>query len=240
MDKPQKYEKRSQPLWRRYFNFPLIWKLAIALITGIIAGIIFGEKITVISFLGELLLRLLSMLVLPLIITTLIVGILSTTPKTLGRIGAKIFGFYLVTTLFALIIGLGLATLVSPGQGLTFDETADAEEKEPPELAEVFLNIFPDNIFDALSSGDILAVLFVVLIVGFALSSLLESENDEVRRGAQIIKQILTAAQEIIFKIVRGVLEYSPIGVFALIAVTVGEVGASALLPLIQLTVVAS
>lgn len=228
--------KRS--LWQKYLAIPLIWKLLTGLVLGIIAGLIFREDIQVISPLGDLFLRLLSMLILPLILTTLLVGITSVSAKTLGRVGTKVFGFYLLTTTFAIAIGMGLAMLVSPGQGLTVSDNLEAEEKQPPEIAEVFLDIFPSNVFEALSSGQILAVLFVTLIVGFALNKLLDSDDQEVSEGARILKKVLLAAQEIVYVIVRGVLEYSPIGVFALIAVTVGSVGMDALLPLGKLILV--
>lgn len=229
---------RGKSRWQRYLDVPLIWKLLTGLILGLFAGLVFRDDIKVIAPLGDLFLRLLSMLILPLILTTLLVGITSVSAKELGRVGTKVFSLYLMTTFFAISIGMGLAMLVSPGQGLSIGEDLEAEERQPPELAEVFLNIFPSNIFEAFSSGEILAVLFVTLIVGFALNKLLDAEDESISEGARTLKNLLITAQEIVYLIVRGVLEYSPVGVFALIAVTVGSVGIDALLPLGKLIVV--
>lgn len=118
--------------WRRYLDFPLIWKLAIALLAGLIVGLIWGEDATVLEPFGEIFLRLLNMLVIPLIVATLIVGITSVTPQKLGRIGGKIFIYYLLSTCFAISIGLGLALLVNPGSGLSAPENATQEGEEAP------------------------------------------------------------------------------------------------------------
>ncbi|WHS35825.1 dicarboxylate/amino acid:cation symporter [Auritidibacter ignavus] len=224
--------------WRRYLDFPLIWKLAIALLAGVIVGLVWGEGATVLEPFGEIFLRLLNMLVIPLIVATLIVGITSVTPQKLGRIGGKIFIYYLLSTCFAISIGLGLALLVHPGSGLSAPENATQQGEEAPPLADVFVNIFPENIFQALAEGDILAIMFVVLIVGFALAYLIDSHNESIRDGALTIRKICVTGQEILFLIIRGVLEYSPLGVFALIAVAIGDIGVSALVPLGQLILV--
>lgn len=175
---------------------PLIWKLLFGLIAGVIAGLIFRESVNVVAPLGDLFLRLLSMLILPLVLTTLLVGITSISAQSLGRVGGKTFGLYLVTTFVAIIIGIGLALLVSPGRGLDLDGVETAEGHEAPDIAEVLLSIFPNNIFDALSSGQILAVLFVTLIVGFALNKLLVHENPTVAEGSLMMKKLLVAAQD--------------------------------------------
>jgi Na+/H+-dicarboxylate symporter len=87
---PEAQPTGSPSLWRRYLDFPHIWKLAIALVAGALAGLIVGPSIDVIEPLGDLFLRLLMMVVIPLVVATLIVGVSSIRPSSLGRIGGKI------------------------------------------------------------------------------------------------------------------------------------------------------
>lgn len=225
----------NKSIVRRYFRFPLIWKFAIALVLGLIVGLIVGPPIAVLQPLGDLFLRLLQMLVIPLVLLTLLSGVASISPSQMGRVGGKIIGYYLVTSAVAIIIGIGLALLVRPGTGL--DMPSDGgEPEEAPALTEVVLNIFPENIFQAMAEGNVLAVIFVAVIAGLALGWMLHGENERLRDLAQPVKKLSAAGTEIMFLIVRGVLEYGPIGVFALIAVVVGETGTESLLPMLELT----
>lgn len=224
--------------WRWYLEVPLIRKLGVALVLGVVVGLIVGPPVSVIEPLGEIFLRLLMMLVMPLILLTLISGVASVSPKTLGRVGGKIFGFYMVTTAFAISLGIGLALLVAPGAGLSLTGDEEAEAQEAPGLAEVFTDIIPENIFTALSEGEILAVMFFAIIAGIALAHMQDSDDERLSGLASLLRRITDGGLEIIFLLIRGILQYSPIGVFALIAVAVGETGADSLLPLAQLTAV--
>lgn len=223
-------------LWRRYLGISLIWKLAVALVLGVVAGLIFGPDIAVIQPLGDIFLRLLTMLVMPLVLFTLIAGVASVSPKTIGRIGGKTVAFYLITTAFAMTVGIALALLISPGVGLDLPGGAEAEEREAPPLAEVLTNIVPDNIFGALSEGQVLSVMFFALVVGVALSFMVDSDDERLAGMGADLRRLVDSAVELVFILIRGVLQYSPIGVFALIAVVVGETGTDALLPLLALT----
>lgn len=220
---------------RRYFEFPLIWKFAIALVLGLISGLIVGPSIAVLEPLGNLFLQLLQMLVIPLVLLTLLSGVASISPSQMGRVGGKIIGYYLVTSAVAIIIGMGLALLIRPGLGLDMPGGGE-EPEESPALTDVILNIFPENMFEAMVEGNVLAVIFVAVIAGLALGWMLHGDNERLRVLAQPVKDLSDAGTEIMFLIVRGVLEYGPIGVFALIAVVVGETGTDSLLPMLELT----
>lgn len=227
-------EKKS--LWRKYLDISLIWKLAVGLVLGVAAGLLFGESITVIEPLGEIFINLLMMLVMPLVLFTLMAGVASVSPKTIGRVGGKTLLFYMVTTAFAMTVGISLALAVSPGAGLDLPDDAEAEEEEAPALAEVLTDLVPDNIFGALSEGDVLPVMFFAVVAGVALSFMLDSNDQRLADMGADLRRFIDSAVELIFLIIKGVLEYSPIGVFALIAVVVGETGTDALLPLLTLT----
>lgn len=222
--------------WRWYLDVPLIWKLAVALVVGVVAGLVVGPPIAVVQPLGDIFLRLLTMLVMPLILLTLIAGVASVSPKTMGRIGGKAFLYYMVTTAFAMTIGIGIALLVSPGAGLSLPGDTEVDEQAAPPLAEVFTGIVPDNIFSALAAGEVLSVMFFALVAGIALAFMQDSTDDHLAGLGMHLRRFVDGGVELVFLIIRGVLQYSPIGVFALIAVVVGETGTEALLPLASLT----
>lgn len=220
---------------RRYFQFPLIWKFAIALILGLIAGLIVGPPIAVLQPLGDLFLQLLQMLIVPLVLLTLISGVASISPTQMGRVGGKILGYYLVTSAVAISLGIGLALLMRPGSGLDMPSVG-GEPEQSPSLVEVVLNIFPKNMFHAMAEGNVLAVIFIAVIAGLALGWMIHGNNERLRNLGEPVKKLSDAGTEMMFLIVRGVLEYGPIGVFVLIAVVVGETGTEALLPMLNLT----
>lgn len=223
--------------WNHYRRFPLIGKILIGFIAGILAGLLFGPSISAIKPLGDLFIRLLSMLVMPLILFTLLAGTASISPKNLGRVGGQIFVYYLVTSAAAIVVGLGLGMLVNPGSGLSLG-VADFKAPNAPPLTEVLLGIVPTNPFAALSQGQPLGVIFFAVLMGIALSMLKESDRE---RPAQLARQVLDFAEginEALFIVVQIVLQYAPLGVFALVAVVVGSQGLSVLLPLAKLTAV--
>src|SRR5699024_7197557 len=151
----------------------LLTQILLAFVIAIVLGMIFGESIEVIKPLGDLFLRLIKFIIAPLILATLIVGVASTgDPRSLGRVGGKAIIYYLVTTAIAIIIGLSLAYLISPGKGLSIDvEVAEAVEVNETEgVIQTFLNIIPENPFESLTSGSILQIIFFAIFVGLAIT----------------------------------------------------------------------
>ncbi|KMK72618.1 amino acid transporter, partial [Kocuria rhizophila] len=104
--------------WQRYLAFPLIYKLAIALVLGAVTGLVVGPEIAVIEPLGTIFLRLLQMMVIPVVVFTLVTGVSSGSAGQFGRVGVKIMVYYMLTTMVAITLGLALASLVQPGEGL--------------------------------------------------------------------------------------------------------------------------
>ena len=155
--------------WQRYLAFPLIYKLAIALVLGAVTGLVVGPEIAVIEPLGTIFLRLLQMMVIPVVVFTLVTGVSSGSAGQFGRVGVKIMVYYMLTTMVAITLGLALASLVQPGEGLVLPEGTESAPKEAPPLKEVLINIVPTNPVSAMVEGDMLAVLFFALVFGLAL-----------------------------------------------------------------------
>ncbi|MBN2861115.1 MAG: dicarboxylate/amino acid:cation symporter [Sphaerochaetaceae bacterium] len=222
-----------------YFKFNLLYRILIGLVLGALVGIIFGESIAWLNPLGSLLVNLLKMIVMPVILSTLVVGAASINPSSLGKVGVKIIVFYLLTSAFAVAIGLLMGNIFRPGLGLELGVAAEAAGKElvKPSFINTLLNIIPTNPFASLTSGDVLQVIFFAIIFGITISYLKLSKNETIKKSGEVLFDVFNGLAEAMYLIVQGVLQYAPIGVFALIAVVFGKQGAKAFGPLGTVTV---
>ncbi|CAG0901126.1 unnamed protein product [Cyprideis torosa] len=178
------------------------------------------------------------MIVMPVVIFTLIVGAASIHPSKLGKIGIKALCFYMLTSAFAVALGLLIGNLFSPGEGMELTGTAAALGKEvkAPSLIETALNIIPKNPFTAIAQGQILPTIFASLLFGIGLAYIRQSDEERIQIAGETVFKFFEGCAEIMYKVVRWVLEYAPIGVFALIAVVFGKQGAAAFGPLAIIT----
>lgn len=180
---------------------------------------------------GTLFLRLLTVLAIPLIIVTLIAGIASIgNIKTLGRIGLRTFGMFFLTTIVAISIGLIVANIVSPGKQIsnqTLMELSEANkdkiktqitQKVEFNFLDFFVDIVPNNPFQAIANGEMLQIVFFAFFLGMGLT-LIQKEKSE-----QVIK-FFDSFSEVLVSLVRVVLYFAPIGVFALIFTTIYDFG---------------
>ncbi len=217
-------------LLKAYTDTSLIVKITIALILGIMVGLIFGEQATVLAPLGDLLMRLLQFIIIPLILFTLVVGVNQTKLGDLGRMGGKVFMYYVVTSALAMTVGLTVASLFDPGSGVTAETDSTIEANEHPGVASVLLNIVPKNIVTAFSEMNLLGIIFTALVFGIAIAAL-RSSKDHGDLGEHIYK-VFNGLNEATFKIMNVILQYVPIGIFAIIAQTVGKQGMDTILSL--------
>jgi len=216
-----------------YFGSSLLLRILIGLVLGAIVGIWAGPGIVWLEPLGDLFVRLLKMIVMPVVFFSLVVGAASISPARLGKVGLKIVAFYLVTSAFAVAIGLLVGNLLRPGLNLNLAAgEAAGKQLAAPSLVDTLLNIVPQNPFGALAEGAVLPTIFFALAFGIGISYLKESSDERVAKAAAALLQLFEAAAEVMYLMVRWVLEYAPIGVFALIAIVFGQQGAKAIGPL--------
>ncbi|WP_070094773.1 glutamate/aspartate:proton symporter GltP [Pseudomonas sp. GTC 16473] len=227
----------------------LAWQIVIGLVLGVAIGALLNhfsaEKAWWISNVlqpaGDIFIRLIKMIVVPIVISSLIVGIAGVgDAKKLGSIGLKTIIYFEVVTTIAIVVGLVLANLFHPGAGIdmstlgTVDiskyQATAAEVQHEHAFIETLLNLIPSNIFAALMRGEMLPIIFFSVMFGLGLSSLQTELRDPLVRTFQ-------AVSETMFKVTHMIMNYAPIGVFALIAVTVANFGFSSLLPLAKLVV---
>ncbi|WP_258359182.1 dicarboxylate/amino acid:cation symporter [Moorella sulfitireducens] len=210
-------------------------KLAIGFILGIVAGLIFqfaGWNAKVLQPFGDLFIRLIRMVVVPLVVSSLIAGAAGMSDATkFGRVAVKILVYYFFTTAVAVTLGLIVANIVHPGLGVNLSTTGlKAQNVTPPSMVQTLLNIVPINPVESMAKGDLLPMIFFAIIFGFALSSLGEA-------GQPVLK-FFEIVMNVMIKVTGYVMEYAPFGIFALITVTVGVYGIGVLLPLIKLIIV--
>ncbi|MFB1065938.1 dicarboxylate/amino acid:cation symporter [Natrinema sp. H-ect4] len=225
-------ESTMRSAWNRYRSVPIVYRIAVAFALGTAVGAIGGERAGVLGPLGDLFLRLLEMLIIPLIVFTLLGGMRKLTPSKLGKVGGLTVALYAATTTVAAVIGLAVANLFNPGTAVEFT-SGEAQEAQPPSVSEVVLGIVPENPLAAMVEGNILATIFVVIVFGLALTMVRESTTeDSIADAIDGFFAFVDAGTEALFKIVWGVMEYGVIGVFALMATAIGTEGLGAIVQL--------
>ncbi|QDI92400.1 dicarboxylate/amino acid:cation symporter [Salicibibacter halophilus] len=212
----------------------LVYQILIAFILAIIFGAIFGEAIEVVEPLGELFLRLIQFVIIPLILAALITGVTNLgTGKQMVRLGGKTVAYFLITSLIAISIGLSMGFLFNPGEVADIDEPTEEEvdeeledaEEQDDDVIDVILNIVPENPIEGMAAGDTLQVIFFALALGIGI--LVVGER------ADPLKNFFDGLAEVMFKITAGIIKLAPLGVFGILAPVVGEHGLAVLMPLL-------
>lgn len=220
----------------------LAFQIILGLVLGIIVGAIFYGNPVVTSYLqpfGDIFIRLIKMIVVPIVFSSLVVGVAGVGDiKKLGKIGGKTMLYFEIVTTFAIIIGLVVANLVHPGNGVNISTLATtnidkymstAEAASNHNFMDTFINIVPTNIFESLAKGDLLPIIFFSVMFGLGVAAIGE-------KG----KPVLTICQGIadaMFWVTNQIMKLAPLGVFGLIGVTVSKFGLASLIPLGKLII---
>ncbi|MBK1632742.1 dicarboxylate/amino acid:cation symporter [Thiohalocapsa halophila] len=234
----------------------LHWQILIALGLAVVVGFMIGAEGTLLglnaegalAFIGQLFLNALKMLIVPLIVSSIVVGVAGIGESdSLGRLGGKTIGYYAMTSTFAIIAGLLMVNIIQPGVvegsaeeifGLHQDTAAleaDLADKGADDIVAIFLRMIPTNVVEAASQGQMLGLIFFSLLYGFFLTRI-------PNQYAEAQYNFWNGMFEIMMRITDLVMRFAPIGVFALVAGTVADTGLAAFVPLAAffLTVVAS
>jgi len=211
-------KKTPQPWYRR-----LHWQVLIAMAAGIVAGLAGGEAIVPkVGWLGTLFIRLLRMIIVPLIFTSIVSGVASIgSARSLGRMFSKTLGYYVLTSALAIFAGLAAVNIIQPGAGANIGGAAQASLPElstPSSPIDILIDIVPPNFIAAASKPDMLAVIFFCIVLGMAIAVLPE----EHRRP---LVTLFNAGFQAMMKLTAGVIVFLPIGVFGLITRLVGSSG---------------
>jgi proton glutamate symport protein len=223
-------------------RFGLAIQIVIGLFLGILVGAIFYGNPAVASYLqpiGDIFIRLIKMIVVPIVISTLIVGVAGVGDiKKLGKIGGKTILYFEIVTTIAIIVGLVAANLFHPGVGVDMTNLAKtdihqyvetAESTQSHSFVDTFVNIVPKNVFESIVKGDMLAIIFFSVLFGLGVAAAGEK--------GQPVLRFFQGVADAMFWVVNTIMKFAPFGVFALIGVTVSKFGLSSLVPLGKLVI---
>ncbi|TKH00129.1 cation:dicarboxylase symporter family transporter [Peribacillus simplex] len=219
------------------FKLSLASQIFIGLILGIIVGAIFYGNESAQSFLqpfGDIFLRMIKMIVVPIIVSSLIVAVAGVGDlKAVGKLGAKSLSYFIVVTMIAIAVGLISANIIQPGAGVNMNnlEQTDistyvdtAETKQHESFVDTLVHIVPSNPVKAMVEGDMLAIIFFSVLFGLSIAAIGE-------KGKPVFR-FFQGVAEGMFYLTNMVMKFAPIGVFALIGVTISKFGLESLIPL--------
>ena len=205
-------------LLRGWFGVALWQRVMAGLALGVALGLAAPAAVPWVSFLGEIFVRLIRMLVVPIVLVTVAAGIASLSDlRRLGSIGGRAVLLFLATTVIAVSLGIVVGLIFQPGADVSL-ASASPHALGPAKTAyDTMMGIVPLNIFDALGRGDMLAILFVAVLLGAGTVAAGEA-------GAPLAT-LLESASNVLLHIVRFAMEFTPFGVFALVAAAVAANG---------------
>jgi Na+/H+-dicarboxylate symporter len=178
-----------------------------------------NPTVDAVSWMGDIFLRALKMLIIPLILSSLISGITNIgSASNLGRLGLKTFGYYIMTSIFAIVTGLFLVNIIKPGIGADLNLSASVEglEEKQRSFVEILVEIVPDNIFQAFNSNQMLSIIFFAILFGYFI---MKVEN----KYRSTLKNAFNAIFEVMMKITLFVIKFTPLGIFGIVAKTVAD-----------------
>lgn len=205
-----------------------LWlKLTIAMLFGIITGTLLGENASILKPLGSLFLNLIYMIIVPLILSSITMSVTRIhDPKKLGRIGFKTIVIYLITTIAAITIGLIFAKIFQPGSSLNLHATSEVPIPSSPSFSDLLLSLVPTNPFTAFVEGNVLQIIVFALFLGIAI-------NFAGERGRPLL-EFFESLADVMNRLTSIIMEFSPIGVFAIMAWVTGTFDISTLFPLVK------
>ncbi len=196
-----------------------------AIVLGVLTGLILGEKTSHLKIIGDMFIRLLRMIIIPLILASMVTGIVSIGDiRRLGRLGLKTFIYYLVTTILAVSVGLVLVNLMKPGTRVELEAESAADFQETVSVVSIIEDIIPENLLEAMAADKVLSIIFFSLLLGVAISSVGEK--------GKLLVSLFESFNAVMMKITGWIMHLAPFGVFALMAHTIGTMGLSVVRPL--------
>ncbi|HKI90192.1 MAG TPA: dicarboxylate/amino acid:cation symporter, partial [Draconibacterium sp.] len=198
----------------KIFKIKLHWQILIALVLAVLFGYFVPEGVKYTSWMGDIFLRALKMVIIPLIFSSIISGVTSMGEgKNLGRLGLKTLTYYISTSTLAILTGLLIVNLVKPGVGvdLGFTKTVEGLTEHAGSMKDILYRLIPENIVDAMAQGSILSVIFFAIVFGFFITTV-ESKYKE------SLTTFFDAVFEVMMKVTLFIIKFTPLGIFGIVA----------------------
>ena len=200
-------------------NLALYWQILIAFALSVLYGLFFSEHVHLVSWMGDIFIKALKMIIIPLIFTSIISGIANVgSGDNLGRLGFKTIAYYLSTSTAALFTGLVIVNIFKPGVGadLGFANQVEGLGVAKESFGSTLMNIVPDNLFVAMVENQMLSIIFFAILMGFFITKTKE-------KSQKILLGFFDSLFELIMKITLFVIRFTPYGIFGIVAKQIAE-----------------
>ena len=197
----------------------LHWQILIALAIAVLYGMLLTDYVSYVTWMGDLFLRGLRMIIVPLILTSIISGVANIgDAHNLGRLGLKTFAYYITTSFFAIITGLVLVNIIQPGVGADLGLRSEVPELTATsgDLGDIIMRMVPTNIFDALASADMLAIIFFSILIGYFITRVNEKYKI-------MFTGFFNGGFEVMMKLTHFIIKFTPLGILGIVAGVVAE-----------------
>jgi Na+/H+-dicarboxylate symporter len=197
----------------------LHWQILIAFILAIILGITIPEQSGYVRWLGDLFLRALKMIIVPLVFASITTGVANIgDAKNLGRIGIKTFSYYILTSLLAIVTGLFLVNMIKPGIGadLGFKMSIPEMAGTTGSISDILMRMIPTNIFQALYNSDMLAIIFFAILIGYFITQLQKNYSDN-------LLTLFNSIFEVMMKLTSFIIKFAPLGILGIVTGVVAD-----------------
>lgn len=202
-------------------KFPIHYQIIIALVAGITFGILFPSQVKYIGWMGDVFIRGLKMIIIPLILSSIISGVTSLgNAENLGRLGLKTFSYYIITSLLAILTGLFFVNILKPGSNADIGLVQAPAGLAPlsDSFGQILIKIIPTNIFQAFAENNMLSVIFFAILFGFFITKVPEKPKN-------FLTGFFDAFFEVMMKITFFIIRFAPLGVFGIVAIQVSSSG---------------
>lgn len=200
-------------------NLALYWQILIAFALSVLYGLFFSEHVHLVAWMGDIFIKALKMIIIPLIFTSIISGIANVgSGDNLGRLGFKTIAYYLSTSTAALFTGLVIVNIFKPGIGadLGFANQVEGLGVAKESFGSTLMNIVPDNLFVAMVENQMLSIIFFAILMGFFITKTKE-------KSQKILLGFFDSLFELIMKITLFVIRFTPYGIFGIVAKQIAE-----------------
>ena len=206
-----------------------IRKILVAIVLGILIGFLFKEYVFILDVVGKVFLRTMQMVIPLLVLGQVVQALGSLEKKDLSALGIRTIAIFGISSLLAAYWGILFTLIMQPGKSVTIPQSGlQAVEEQSIDLSETIISFFPQNIMDSLSRGSIIQIIIFAIFMGIAVNISVSQKPNS------LFLPLLMEINDIIMQIIRLVMKFAPIGIFAMIAVSVGNLGLDILLPMVQ------